>query len=241
MQAYLDALGFNLVGYGCTTCIGNSGDLRPEVAEAIKEEDLLVSAVLSGNRNFEGRINPLVKANFLASPPLVVAYAIAGNMNVDLTRDPLGYDEKQQAVYLADIMPSREEVDDYIERYVTRDLYKEEYQQVFTDSQAWNAIETKTEKNYNWNSSSTYIQNPPYFDNMQAGLSIKPLENLSVLAKFGDSVTTDHISPAGNIARLSPAAHYLEENGIVYKDFNSYGSRRGNHEVMMRGLLQIFV
>lgn len=235
MQTYLDALGFNLVGYGCTTCIGNSGDLRPEVAEAIKEEDLLVSAVLSGNRNFEGRINPLVKANFLASPPLVVAYAIAGNMNVDLTRDPLGYDEKQQAVYLADIMPSREEVDDYIERYVTRDLYKEEYQQVFTDSQAWNAIETKTEKNYNWNSSSTYIQNPPYFDNMQADLSIKPLENLSVLAKFGDSVTTDHISPAGNIARLSPAARYLEENGIVYKDFNSYGSRRGNHEVMMRG------
>ncbi|HEM5212863.1 TPA: aconitate hydratase AcnA [Streptococcus suis] len=235
LQTYLDALGFNLVGYGCTTCIGNSGDLCPEVAEAIKEEDLLVSAVLSGNRNFEGRINPLVKANFLASPPLVVAYAIAGNMNVDLTRDPLGYDEKQQAVYLADIMPSREEVDDYIERYVTRDLYKEEYQQVFTDSQAWNAIETKTEKNYNWNSSSTYIQNPPYFDNMQADLSIKPLENLSVLAKFGDSVTTDHISPAGNIARLSPAARYLEENGIVYKDFNSYGSRRGNHEVMMRG------
>ncbi|MGU7935217.1 aconitate hydratase AcnA, partial [Streptococcus suis] len=235
LQTYLDALGFNLVGYGCTTCIGNSGDLRPEVAEAIKEEDLLVSAVLSGNRNFEGRINPLVKANFLASPPLVVAYAIAGNMNVDLTRDPLGYDEKQQAVYLADIMPSREEVDDYIERYVTRDLYKEEYQQVFTDSQAWNAIETKTDKNYNWNSSSTYIQNPPYFDNMQADLSIKPLENLSVLAKFGDSVTTDHISPAGNIARLSPAARYLEENGIVYKDFNSYGSRRGNHEVMMRG------
>ncbi|MGU7935212.1 aconitate hydratase AcnA, partial [Streptococcus suis] len=235
LQTYLDALGFNLVGYGCTTCIGNSGDLRPEVAEAIKEEDLLVSAVLSGNRNFEGRINPLVKANFLASPPLVVAYAIAGNMNVDLTRDPLGYDEKQQAVYLADIMPSREEVDDYIERYVTRDLYKEEYQQVFTDSQAWNAIETKTDKNYNWNSSSTYIQNPPYFDNMQADLSIKPLENLSVLAKFGDSVTTDHISPAGNIARLSPAARYLEENGIAYKDFNSYGSRRGNHEVMMRG------
>ncbi len=235
LQTYLDTLGFNLVGYGCTTCIGNSGDLCPEVAEAIKEEDLLVSAVLSGNRNFEGRINPLVKANFLASPPIVVAYAIAGNMNVDLTRDPLGYDEKQQAVYLADIMPSREEVDDYIERYVTRDLYKEEYQQVFTDSQAWNAIETKINKNYNWNSSSTYIQNPPYFDNMQADLSIKPLENLSVLAKFGDSVTTDHISPAGNIARLSPAARYLEENGIVYKDFNSYGSRRGNHEVMIRG------
>ena len=235
LQTYLDALGFNLVGYGCTTCIGNSGDLRPEVAEAIKDEDLLVSAVLSGNRNFEGRINPLVKANFLASPPLVVAYAIAGNMNVDLTRDPLGYDKDDQPVYLADIMPSREEVDAYIDQYVTRDLFKQEYQQVFTDSQAWNAIETKTDKNYAWNPSSTYIQNPPYFDNMQEDLSIKPLENLSVLAKFGDTVTTDHISPAGNIARLSPAARYLEENGISYVDFNSYGSRRGNHEVMMRG------
>ena len=235
LQTYLDALGFNLVGYGCTTCIGNSGDLRPEVAEAIKDEDLLVSAVLSGNRNFEGRINPLVKANFLASPPLVVAYAIAGNMNVDLTRDPLGYDKDDQPVYLADIMPSREEVDAYIDQYVPRDLFKQEYQQVFTDSQAWNAIETKTDKNYGWNPSSTYIQNPPYFDNMQEDLSIKPLENLSVLAKFGDTVTTDHISPAGNIARLSPAARYLEENGISYVDFNSYGSRRGNHEVMMRG------
>ncbi|HFU4464387.1 TPA: aconitate hydratase AcnA [Streptococcus suis] len=235
LQAYLDILGFNLVGYGCTTCIGNSGDLPNEVAEAIREEDLLVSAVLSGNRNFEGRINPLVKANFLASPPLVVAYAIAGNMNVDITKEPLGYDASGQAVYLADIMPTREEVDAYIEKYVTRDLYKEEYQSVFTDSQAWNAIETKTDMNYSWDPSSTYIQNPPYFENMQADLSIKPLENLAVLAKFGDSVTTDHISPAGNIARLSPAAHYLEENGIVYKDFNSYGSRRGNHEVMMRG------
>ncbi|MGQ7461323.1 aconitate hydratase AcnA [Streptococcus suis] len=235
LQPYLDALGFNLVGYGCTTCIGNSGDLRPEVAEIVKEEDLLVSAVLSGNRNFEGRINPLVKANFLASPPLVVAYAIAGNMNVDLTRDLLGYGKDDQPVYLADIMPSREEVDAYIDQYVTRDLFKQEYQQVFTDSQAWNAIETNTDKNYDWNPLSTYIQNPPYFDNMQADLSIKPLENLSVLAKFGDSVTTDHISPAGNIARLSPAARYLEENGISYVDFNSYGSRRGNHEVMMRG------
>ncbi|MCQ8261548.1 aconitate hydratase AcnA [Streptococcus suis] len=235
LQDYLDQLGFNLVGYGCTTCIGNSGDLPAQVAEAIKEEDLLVSAVLSGNRNFEGRINPLVKANFLASPPLVVAYAIAGNMTVDLSSEPLGYDKNNQPVYLADIMPSREEVDTYIEKYVTRDLYKEEYQSVFTDSQAWNAIETKTDMNYSWDSSSTYIQNPPYFENMQADLSIKPLENLAVLAKFGDSVTTDHISPAGNIARLSPAAQYLEEKGIAYVDFNSYGSRRGNHEVMMRG------
>ncbi|HFU4116960.1 TPA: aconitate hydratase AcnA [Streptococcus suis] len=235
LQDYLDQLGFNLVGYGCTTCIGNSGDLPAQVAEAIKEEDLLVSAVLSGNRNFEGRINPLVKANFLASPPLVVAYAIAGNMAVDLTSEPLGYDKNNQPVYLADIMPSREEVDAYIDQYVTRDLYKEEYQAVFTESQAWNAIETKNDMNYEWNPHSTYIQNPPYFDKMQADLVIKPLENLAVLAKFGDSVTTDHISPAGNIARISPAAKYLEEKGIAYVDFNSYGSRRGNHEVMMRG------
>lgn len=235
LQPYLDQLGFNLVGYGCTTCIGNSGDLPAQVAEAIKEEDLLVSAVLSGNRNFEGRINPLVKANFLASPPLVVAYAIAGNMTVDLTSEPLGYDKNNQAVYLADIMPSREEVDAYIDQYVTRDLYKEEYQDVFTESQAWNAIETKKDMNYEWNPHSTYIQNPPYFDKMQADLAIKPLEKLAVLAKFGDSVTTDHISPAGNIARISPAAKYLEEKGIAYVDFNSYGSRRGNHEVMMRG------
>lgn len=235
LQPYLDALGFNLVGYGCTTCIGNSGDLRPEVAEAIKDEDLLVSAVLSGNRNFEGRINPLVKANFLASPPLVVAYAIAGNMNIDITTEPLGQGRDGQPVYLSDIMPSREEVDAYIEQYVTRDLFKEEYQQVFTDSQAWNAIETMSDKNYAWNDRSTYIQNPPYFDNMQADLAIQPLNDLAVLAKFGDSVTTDHISPAGNIARLSPAARYLEDNGISYMDFNSYGSRRGNHQVMMRG------
>lgn len=235
LQQYLDRLGFHLVGYGCTTCIGNSGELQTEVAEAIRESDLLVSAVLSGNRNFEGRINPLVKANFLASPPLVVAYAIAGNMNIDLTTEPLGYDKMGQAVYLSDIMPNREEVDAYIERYVTRDLYKEEYSEVFTDSKVWNAIQTRTEKNYNWNKASTYIQNPPYFKEMQSDLSLKPLENLVVLAKFGDSVTTDHISPAGNIARLSPAARYLEENGIEYKDFNSYGSRRGNHEVMMRG------
>lgn len=235
LQSYLDALGFNLVGYGCTTCIGNSGDLLPEVAEAIKEEDLLVSAVLSGNRNFEGRINPLVKANFLASPPLVVAYALAGNMNCDLTNEPLGFDKAGQAVYLADIMPSRDEVDAYIERYVTPDLFKEEYKQVFTDSQAWNEIETEASKNYQWDKKSTYIQNPPYFDNLKEDLTLQPLRNLAVLAKFGDTVTTDHISPAGNIARASPAAQYLEENGVSFMDFNSYGSRRGNHKVMMRG------
>ncbi|MBY5035585.1 aconitate hydratase AcnA [Streptococcus gallolyticus] len=235
LQTYLDKLGFNLVGYGCTTCIGNSGDLLPEVAEAIQSEDLLVSGVLSGNRNFEGRINPLVKANFLASPPLVVAYALAGNTNVDLMTEPLGVDGNGRAVYLNDIMPSQEEVTAYVDKYVTRDLFEEEYKQVFTDSQRWNEIETSTGKNYVWNQASTYIQNPPYFDELREDLTISPLKNLAVLAKFGDTVTTDHISPAGNIACTSPAANYLSANGVDYQDFNSYGSRRGNHEVMMRG------
>ncbi|MGT2907136.1 aconitate hydratase AcnA [Streptococcus dentiloxodontae] len=235
LQTYLDQLGFNLVGYGCTTCIGNSGSLRPEMAEAISSEDLLVSAVLSGNRNFEGRINPLVKANYLASPPLVVAYALAGNTNIDLTEEPLGFGNNGEAVYLNDIMPSREEIETYVDRYVTRQLFQEEYANVFTDSEKWNAIPTESSQNYKWNLASTYIQNPPYFENLGDDLTIKPLNNLKVLAKFGDTVTTDHISPAGNIARNSPAAQYLEERGVDYQDFNSYGSRRGNHEVMMRG------
>ncbi|MBM7643145.1 aconitate hydratase AcnA [Streptococcus loxodontisalivarius] len=235
LQTYLDQLGFNVVGYGCTTCIGNSGSLSPEVAQAITDEDLLVSAVLSGNRNFEGRINPLVKANYLASPPLVVAYALAGNTNIDLTTEPLGFDENGGAVYLEDIMPSREEIESYVSSYVTRQLFAKEYKQVFTDSDKWNAIPTKSSQVYDWNKTSTYIQNPPYFDGLDGDLAIKSLENLSVLAKFGDTVTTDHISPAGNIARNSPAARYLSEHGVDYMDFNSYGSRRGNHEVMMRG------
>ncbi|NLQ48750.1 aconitate hydratase AcnA [Streptococcus mutans] len=235
LQPYLDKLGFNLVGYGCTTCIGNSGDLVPEVAKAVQEEDLLVSAVLSGNRNFEGRVNPLVKANFLASPPLVVAYALAGTTNIDLTSEPLGYDKDGQAVYLEDIMPAKEEVLSYIEQFVTAELFEEEYGHVFSDSQKWNQIETENSKNYQWNQVSTYIQNPPYFENLTNTENKIDLSALKVLAKFGDSVTTDHISPAGNIARNSPAARYLEENGVTYAEFNSYGSRRGNHEVMMRG------
>lgn len=235
LQPYLDKLGFNLVGYGCTTCIGNSGDLVPEVAKAVQEKDLLVSAVLSGNRNFEGRVNPLVKANFLASPPLVVAYALAGTTNIDLTSEPLGYDKNSQAVYLEDIMPAKEEVLSYIEQFVTAELFEEEYGHVFSDSQKWNQIETENSKNYQWNQVSTYIQNPPYFENLTNTENKIDLSALKVLAKFGDSVTTDHISPAGNIARNSPAARYLEENGVTYAEFNSYGSRRGNHEVMMRG------
>ncbi|MCB5131276.1 aconitate hydratase AcnA [Streptococcus mutans] len=235
LQPYLDKLGFNLVGYGCTTCIGNSGDLVPEVAKAVQEKDLLVSAVLSGNRNFEGRVNPLVKANFLASPPLVVAYALAGTTNIDLTSEPLGYDKNGQAVYIEDIMPAKEEVLSYIEQFVTAELFEEEYGHVFSDSQKWNQIETENSKNYQWNQVSTYIQNPPYFENLTNTENKIDLSALKVLAKFGDSVTTDHISPAGNIARNSPAARYLEENGVTYAEFNSYGSRRGNHEVMMRG------
>lgn len=235
LQTYLDTLGFNIVGYGCTTCIGNSGSLRPEVAEAITETDLLASAVLSGNRNFEGRVNPLVKANFLASPPLVVAYALAGNTNVDLTTEPLGFDQNNAPVYLKDIMPTNDEVAEYVNKYVTRELFEQEYEHVFTDSEKWNQIPTEESKIYRWNESSTYIQNPPYFDKLGDDLAIKPLRNLKPLAKFGDSVTTDHISPAGNIAKNSPAAKYLDNRGVDYVNFNSYGSRRGNHEVMMRG------
>lgn len=235
LQAYLDQLGFQVVGYGCTTCIGNSGPLSPEVSKTILEEDLLVSAVLSGNRNFEGRINPLVKANFLASPPLVVAYALAGTTHIDLTSDPLGFDEKGQAVYLVDIMPDEKEVTAYIEKYVTRQLFQEEYAQVFTDSDKWNAIPVSSSPTYDWDQASTYIQNPPYFETLDQEVNLAPLKNMRVLAKFGDTVTTDHISPAGNIAKGSPAATYLEEHGVTYQDFNSYGSRRGNHEVMMRG------
>ncbi len=235
LQSYLDQLGFNLVGYGCTTCIGNSGNLRPEVAQAITDTDLLASAVLSGNRNFEGRINPLVKANFLASPPLVVAYALAGNTNIDLTSEPLGYDQEGQPVYLMDLMPEHDLVADYVQKYVTRQLFEKEYAHVFDDNEKWNQIPTTSSQNYQWNQASTYIQNPPYFDGLADDLAIQPLKNLAVLAKFGDTVTTDHISPAGNIARNSPAASYLMEHGVDYQEFNSYGSRRGNHEVMMRG------
>lgn len=235
LQTYLDCLGFQVVGYGCTTCIGNSGSLRPEVAEAITKTDLLASAVLSGNRNFEGRINPLVKANFLASPPLVVAYALAGNTNMDLTKEPLGQDQAGNPVFLEEIMPSREEIEDYVDTYVTRQLFQKEYAQVFSASERWNRISTDKTHNYHWDKASTYIQNPPYFDQLADELTLPSLDNLKVLAKFGDTVTTDHISPAGNIARNSPAAQYLTGNGIDYRDYNSYGSRRGNHEVMMRG------
>ncbi|WP_418968909.1 aconitate hydratase AcnA [Alloscardovia omnicolens] len=235
LQNYLDQLGFQVVGYGCTTCIGNSGPLGDEVSQAITDTDLLVSGVLSGNRNFEGRINPLVKANFLASPPLVVAYALAGTTDIDLTREPLGVDTDGHDVYLNDIMPEQEEVEQFVRQFVTRDLFEQEYSKVFDDNAQWNAIETQASETYTWNTESTYIQNPPYFDAMSEPLEVKPLKGLRVLAKFGDTVTTDHISPAGAIALNSPAGCYLTDHGVAHRDFNSYGSRRGNHEVMMRG------
>ncbi|PEX12790.1 aconitate hydratase AcnA [Priestia megaterium] len=233
---YLDKIGFNIVGYGCTTCIGNSGPLEAEIEAAIADSDLLVTSVLSGNRNFEGRIHPLVKGNYLASPPLVVAYALAGTVDVDLQKDPIGIDTEGNEVFFSDIWPSQDEIKEVVSRTVTPELFRNEYERVFDDNERWNEIKTSEDALYTWENDSTYIQNPPFFE----GLSEEPgeveaLNDLRVVAKFGDSVTTDHISPAGSIAKTSPAGLYLQENGVEPKDFNSYGSRRGNHEVMMRG------
>ncbi|GMG74063.1 MULTISPECIES: aconitate hydratase AcnA [Priestia] len=233
---YLDKIGFNIVGYGCTTCIGNSGPLEAEIEEAIADNDLLVTSVLSGNRNFEGRIHQLVKGNYLASPPLVVAYALAGTVDVDLQKDPIGIDTDGNEVFFSDIWPSQDEIKEVVSRTVTPELFRNEYERVFDDNERWNEIKTSEDALYTWENDSTYIQNPPFFE----GLSEEPgeveaLNDLRVVAKFGDSVTTDHISPAGSIAKTSPAGLYLQENGVEPKDFNSYGSRRGNHEVMMRG------
>ncbi|GEM01329.1 aconitate hydratase [Halolactibacillus halophilus] len=236
LMPYLEELGFNLVGYGCTTCIGNSGPLEHVVEEAIVEHDLTVASVLSGNRNFEGRIHPLVKANYLASPPLVVAYALAGTVDVDLMKEPLGYDQDNQPVYFDDLWPSLDEIRDEVHRVVTPEIFKKEYANIFDSNERWNAIETTDEPLYEWNHDSTYIQNPPFFEDLSRDPDeVKPLNDLRVIGKFGDSVTTDHISPAGAIAKDMPAGRYLQENGVTPRQFNSYGSRRGNHEVMMRG------
>ncbi|TQR19483.1 aconitate hydratase AcnA [Psychrobacillus vulpis] len=236
LDSYLDQIGFNTVGYGCTTCIGNSGPLLPEIEKAIVDEDLFVTSVLSGNRNFEGRVHPLVKANYLASPPLVVAYALAGTVDIDLQKDSFGKDKDGNDVFFADIWPSTEEVNEVLSTVVTRELFQKEYARVFDENEAWNAIQTSTESLYTFDNTSTYIQNPPFFQ----GLSKEPgdietLAGLRIVAKFGDSITTDHISPAGAIGKDTPAGKYLRENGVEIRDFNSYGSRRGNHEVMMRG------
>ncbi|MFJ7953185.1 aconitate hydratase AcnA [Lysinibacillus sp. NPDC096418] len=236
LQTYLDQIGFNTVGYGCTTCIGNSGPLLPEIEDAIKENDLFVTSVLSGNRNFEGRVHPLVKANYLASPPLVVAYALAGTVDVDLQNDSFGKDKDGNDVFFADIWPSTEEVNAVLGTVVNRELFQKEYETVFTANEAWNAIETSTESLYTFDEKSTYIQNPPFFQGLaKEPEAIKGLNGLRIMAKFGDSITTDHISPAGAIGKDTPAGKYLIENGVAIRDFNSYGSRRGNHEVMMRG------
>ncbi|MDF9434723.1 aconitate hydratase AcnA [Chromohalobacter israelensis] len=234
-QNDLNELGFNLVGYGCTTCIGNSGPLPEAIEKAIDDGDLTVASVLSGNRNFEGRIHPLVPTNWLASPPLVVAYALAGNMRIDLSKDPLGNDRDGNPVYLKDIWPSQAEIATAVEQ-VRTEMYRKEYGEVFEGDEIWKSLEVPESDVYAWNKNSTYIQHPPFFEGM--GKEPAPLEdvkNASVLAMLGDSVTTDHISPAGAIKPDSPAGRYLQENGVKPKDFNSYGSRRGNHEVMMRG------
>ena len=232
----LEALGFNIVGYGCTTCIGNSGPLRPEIDAAVRENDLVGCSVLSGNRNFEGRIHPLVRMNFLASPPLVVAYALAGNMNVDLYSDPLGNDSDGNPVFMKDIWPSQKEIQDAILASVDSEMFRSSYAGVFAGDENWNALDVPAGEIYSWAEDSTYVKNPPYFENM--GLAPDAITDISgarVLALLGDSVTTDHISPAGSIAADSPAGRYLIERGVEPKSFNSYGSRRGNHEVMMRG------
>ncbi|MFX3616966.1 MAG: aconitate hydratase AcnA [Sporolactobacillus sp.] len=236
LTPYLDQLGFNLVGYGCTTCIGNSGPLPEEVEKAIVDQDLTVAAVLSGNRNFEGRIHPLVRANYLASPPLVVAYALAGSVDFDMDRDSFGQDKEGNDVYFKDLWPSRDEIDELMNRSVTPEMFKKEYAHVFSENDRWNAIQTSEGELYDWDPDSTYIQNPPFFEDLSPYLNeIKPLTDLQIIGKFGDSVTTDHISPAGAIAQKSPAGQFLIGKNVKRYDFNSYGSRRGNHEVMMRG------
>ncbi|TYO90780.1 aconitate hydratase AcnA [Oceanicella actignis] len=236
LQEDLDALGFNLVGYGCTTCIGNSGPIAPELSEAIAEGELMAVSVLSGNRNFEGRISPDVRANYLASPPLVVAYAIAGDMNVDLTRDPIGHDPEGKPVYLKDIWPSTQEIAELVEKTVTREAFQKKYADVFKGDEKWQSVQTTDSLTYDWPPESTYIRNPPYFQGMspEPGV-ISDVEGARILAILGDMVTTDHISPAGSFKPDTPAGKYLLERGVQPRDFNSYGSRRGNHEVMMRG------
>jgi len=236
LQEDLDAIGFNLVGYGCTTCIGNSGPLQPEISKAISDNDLIAVSVLSGNRNFEGRISPDVRANYLASPPLVVAYALAGDMNIDITTDPIAQTPDGKDVYLKDLWPSQKEIAELVERTVTREAFQSKYADVFKGDEKWRGVETTENLTYDWPPSSTYVQNPPYFQGitMETG-TITNIEDAKVLAILGDMVTTDHISPAGSFKETTPAGRYLTDRQVTPREFNSYGSRRGNHEVMMRG------
>jgi aconitate hydratase len=236
LTPYLERLGFNLVGYGCVTCIGNSGPLPVEVSKAVNENDLAVAAVLSGNRNFEGRISPDVKMNYLASPPLVVAYSIAGSMDHDFDKDPLGKDAQGNDVFLKDIWPSPSEIQAVIDGVVSSEMFKKDYSSVFAGDHRWTSLATPTGKVFEWDAKSTYVRKPPYFEGMPRNpVPVTDIKGARVLAKLGDSVTTDHISPAGSIKTDSPAGKYLAENGVAKADFNSYGSRRGNHEVMIRG------
>jgi aconitate hydratase len=236
LTPYMDQLGFNLVGYGCVTCIGNSGPLPVEISKAINENDLAVTAVLSGNRNFEGRISPDIKMNYLASPPLVVAYALAGTMDHDFEKDSIGNDKDGKAVYLKDIWPTTEEIQSVINSSISSEMFTKDYATVFEGDHRWKSLATPTGKVFEWDLKSTYVRKPPYFEGMPRNPEpVKDISKARVLAVLGDSVTTDHISPAGNIKADSPAGKYLAEHGIDRADFNSYGSRRGNHEVMIRG------
>ncbi|MEO0676596.1 MAG: aconitate hydratase AcnA [Pseudomonadota bacterium] len=236
LQDDLDAIGFNLVGYGCTTCIGNSGPLQKEISEAIAEGDLVATAVLSGNRNFEGRISPDVRANYLASPPLVVAYALAGTMDIDVAHDPIAQTPSGSDVFLKDIWPSQQEIAELVEKTVTREAFQEKYAEVFTGDEKWRGVSVPDQETYDWPAASTYVQNPPYFRDMT--METREIENITgarVMAILGDMITTDHISPAGSFKETTPAGKYLTERQVTPREFNSYGSRRGNHEVMMRG------
>lgn len=236
LTRYMEALGFNLVGYGCVTCIGNSGPLPAEISTAINERDLAAAAVLSGNRNFEGRISPDVRMNYLASPPLVVAYAIAGTMNHDFEKEPLGLDQNGAPVFLKDIWPSAQEIESVVAHSITSEMFRKDYASVFEGDHRWKALDTPTGETFEWDPNSTYVRKPPYFEGMPKNpVPVQDIAGARVLAMLGDSVTTDHISPAGNIKADSPAGKYLQSHGVERADFNSYGSRRGNHEVMIRG------
>ncbi len=236
LTPYLEALGFHLVGYGCTTCIGNSGPLPAPISQAIERQNLVAVSVLSGNRNFEGRINPDVRANYLASPPLVVAYALAGRIDIDLTTEPLGHAATGEPVYLRDVWPSQEEIDAVVRGSVRSEMFQRQYADVFTGDERWRGLPVPEGDTYAWDAESTYVKHPPYFQGMpRQPEPVRDVSSARVLALFGDSITTDHISPAGAIKLQSPAGKYLVEHGVAPRDFNSYGSRRGNHEVMVRG------
>ena len=236
VSQYLDKLGFTLSGYGCMTCIGNSGDLSEAVSEAINSADLVAAAVLSGNRNFEGRVHPFTRANYLASPPLVVAYALAGTVNIDFETTPIGQDQNGVDVFLREIWPSREDVQKVTNSVITPTMFREVYDAIAKGTDRWNSLQAPAGKLYEWDVNSTYIHNPPFFQTMTDDLTVIPqVKDAYVLAVFGDSITTDHISPAGNISKTSPAAKYLASKGVEPKDFNSYGARRGNDEIMARG------